>query len=81
MRVLIACEYSATVREAFAARGHEALSCDLLDTEVPGPHYMGDVRDVLEDTVGGMDGVLGSDREAGQSVPVPGESRIDPRSE
>lgn len=49
MRVLVACEYSAVVREAFAARGHDAMSCDLLPTEVPGPHYEGDVRDILDD--------------------------------
>ena len=49
MRVLIACEYSGTVRDAFIARGHEALSCDLLPTDAPGPHYQGDVRDILDD--------------------------------
>jgi hypothetical protein len=49
MRVLVACEYSGTVRDAFIARGHDALSCDLLPTDVPGPHYQGDVRDVLGD--------------------------------
>lgn len=48
MRVLIACEYSGTVRDAFIARGHEAMSCDLLPTDAPGPHYEGDVRDVLD---------------------------------
>ena len=47
MRVLIACEYSGTVRDAFIALGHDAMSCDLLPTETPGPHYQGDVRDVL----------------------------------
>lgn len=47
MRVLVACEYSGVVRDAFIARGHEAMSCDLLPTEAPGPHYQGDVRDVL----------------------------------
>lgn len=47
MRVLIACEYSGRVRDAFIARGHDALSCDLLPTERPGPHYTGDVRDIL----------------------------------
>ena len=47
MRVLIACEYSGTVRDAFIKRGHDAMSCDLLDTEIPGPHYKGDIRDVL----------------------------------
>lgn len=49
MRVLIACEYSGTVRDAFIARGHDAMSCDLLPTDAPGPHYKGDVRDVLGD--------------------------------
>ena len=49
MRVLVACEFSGAVRDAFIARGHCAMSCDLLDTEVPGPHYCGDVRDVLGD--------------------------------
>jgi hypothetical protein len=39
MRVLVACEYSGTVRDAFRALGHDAMSCDLLPTEVPGPHY------------------------------------------
>ena len=47
MRVLIACEYSGTVRDAFAAAGHDALSCDLLPTDAPGPHWQGDVREVL----------------------------------
>lgn len=49
MRVLIACEYSGTVRDAFIAAGHQATSCDLLPTETPGPHYQGDVRDILDD--------------------------------
>lgn len=49
MRVLVACEYSGTVRDAFRAAGHDAMSCDLLETEAPGPHYRGDVRDVLYD--------------------------------
>jgi hypothetical protein len=48
MRVLVACEYGGRVRDAFIALGHEALSCDLLPTEQPGPHYEGDVRDVLD---------------------------------
>lgn len=49
LRVLVACEYSGAVRDAFIARGHDAMSCDLLPSEVPGPHYQGDVRDVLDD--------------------------------
>lgn len=49
MRVLVACEYSGRVRDAFLATGHEAMSCDLLPTEVAGPHYQGDVRDVIND--------------------------------
>jgi hypothetical protein len=48
MKVLIACEFSGTVRDAFLRRGHEAMSCDLLPTETEGPHYQGDVRDVLD---------------------------------
>jgi hypothetical protein len=47
VRVLVACEFSGVVRDAFLARGHDAMSCDLLDTDSPGPHYKGDVRDVL----------------------------------
>ena len=49
MRVLVACEYSGTVRDAFAALGHDAMSCDLLPTDSQGNHYQGDVRDVLDD--------------------------------
>lgn len=49
MRVLVACEYSGRVRDAFRRLGHDAMSCDLLPTEAPGPHYQGDVRDVLYD--------------------------------
>lgn len=47
MRVLVACEYSGVVRDAFRAKGHEAVSCDLLPTERAGPHYEGDVRGIL----------------------------------
>ena len=49
MRVLVACEYSGRVRDAFRAHGHDAMSCDLLPTEAPGPHYQGPVEDVLND--------------------------------
>ena len=49
MRVLIACEYSGKVRDAFLARGHDAVSCDLLPTDAPGPHYQGDVFDIIGD--------------------------------
>ena len=48
MRVLIACEYSGRVRDEFLKLGHEAMSCDLLPTDASGPHYQGDVRDVLD---------------------------------
>ena len=48
MRVLVACEFSGTVRDAFIRGGAEAMSCDLLPTESPGPHYQGDIRDVLD---------------------------------
>ena len=49
MRILVACEYSGTVRDAFLANGHDALSCDLLPTDAPGPHYQGPVEDILND--------------------------------
>jgi site-specific DNA-cytosine methylase len=47
MKVLVACEYSGVVRDAFLAQGHDAISCDLLPTDSPGPHYQGDVRDII----------------------------------
>lgn len=49
MKVLIACEYSGIVRDAFIKQGHSAMSCDLLPTEKNGPHYEGDVRDIFYD--------------------------------
>lgn len=48
MRVLVACEYSGRVRDAFKAAGHDAMSCDLLNTDVAGPHYQGDVFDLID---------------------------------
>jgi len=48
MKVLVACEFSGIVRDAFAAKGHDAWSCDLLPTERPGNHIQGDVMDLLE---------------------------------
>ena len=47
MRVLVACEYSGRVRDAFIRGGHDAMSCDLLPTDVEGPHYQGDVFDII----------------------------------
>jgi site-specific DNA-cytosine methylase len=49
LKVLIACEYSGVVREAFRKQGHDATSCDLLPTEVSGSHYTGSVLDILYD--------------------------------
>jgi hypothetical protein len=49
MRVLVACEYSGKVRDAFIRRGHEAWSCDLLPSDVGGPHIQGDVVEVLDE--------------------------------
>ena len=49
MRVLVACEYSGAVRDEFIKLGHDAMSCDLLPTDVPGPHYTGDVFDIIND--------------------------------
>jgi len=48
MRVLVACEYSGTVRDAFSAKGHHAMSCDILPSDVPGLHHQGDVLDILD---------------------------------
>lgn len=48
MKVLVACEFSGKVRDAFAALGHDAWSCDILPTDKPGNHYQGDVLDVLD---------------------------------
>lgn len=47
MRVLLACEFSGVMRDAFKVRSHDAWSCDFLPTEVPGQHYQGDIRDLL----------------------------------
>ena len=47
MKVLIACEFTGTVRRAFREAGHNAWSCDLLPAEDGGPHILGDVRQVL----------------------------------
>jgi hypothetical protein len=49
MKILVACEYSGRVRDAFRALGHDAVSCDLLPTESDGPHYHGDVFDIIND--------------------------------
>jgi hypothetical protein len=63
MKILIACEYSGTVRDAFTALGHDAMSCDLLPSEKPGKHYHGDVLWV-ELPFGGT-GLSGHGREKG----------------
>jgi len=47
MKVLVGCEYSGTVRDAFIALGHDAMSCDLLPTDKPGPHFQGDVFEAI----------------------------------
>lgn len=49
MRIVIGCEFSGVVRDAFIAHGHNAWSCDFLPTEAPGPHIQGDVLDVIRD--------------------------------
>ena len=54
MKILIACEYSGRVRDAFTEKGHQVTSCDLLPTESPGSHYLGDVRDILHSGVWDM---------------------------
>lgn len=50
MKILIACEYSGRVRDAFAKAGHDVISCDLLPTESPGRHYQGHVEDILNES-------------------------------
>lgn len=52
MKILVGCEFSGTVREAFRKRGHDAVSCDVIPSELPGPHIQGDV---LEQLRGGWD--------------------------
>jgi site-specific DNA-cytosine methylase len=47
MKVLVACEFSGAVRDAFSARGHDAWSCDLLPSETPGQHLESDVLDII----------------------------------
>lgn len=47
LKILIACEFSGIVRDSFIAKGHDAMSCDILPSETPGPHYEGPVEDVL----------------------------------
>lgn len=49
MKVLVACEFSGAVRDAFSSLGHYAVSCDLLPSETAGFHYQGDVRDILNE--------------------------------
>ncbi|MCK4843250.1 MAG: hypothetical protein KAT04_15420 [Methylococcales bacterium] len=49
MRILIACEYSGVIRDAFAAKNHDVMSCDLLPTDKPGKHYQGNVMDIIND--------------------------------
>lgn len=47
MYVLVACEYSGVVRDAFISGGHKAISCDFIDSERPGPHHKGDVTEII----------------------------------
>ena len=49
MKILVACEFSGAVRDAFTERGHDVTSCDILPAETPGKHYQGDVFDILDD--------------------------------
>lgn len=49
MKILVACEFSGVVRDAFIRAGHDAMSCDILPTDSPGPHYQGDIMDIIND--------------------------------
>jgi hypothetical protein len=48
LKILVACEFSGKVRDAFAKLGHDAWSCDIIPTDSPGNHYQGDVLDILD---------------------------------
>ena len=93
LRILVACEFSGIVRDAFAAKGHDAWSCDLLPTERPGNHIQGDVLAVLND---GWDLMIGhppctyltvsankwlKDQPARKSGALVGEARRNARNE
>lgn len=52
MKIIIGCEYSGTVRDEFLKRGHEVISCDILPTEKPGPHFQGDIFELLQSSWG-----------------------------
>ena len=70
MRVLVACEFSGAVRDAFTAAGHQAMSCDLEPGEGHGWHYQGDVRDLLKPGEIGSSGlrpILGHVLDAGKN--------------
>lgn len=56
MKILVACERSGRVRDAFRKLGHAAVSCDLYPTDAPGPHYKGDIRKLLSNCYGWRDG-------------------------
>ena len=58
MRILVACEYSGRVRDAFRSLGHDAVSCDLLPSESPGPHIQGDAIEAIQTELGNFDGSL-----------------------
>ena len=49
MKILVACEFSGTVRDAFSKLGHDVMSCDLLPSDKPGKHYQGDIFDIIDD--------------------------------
>lgn len=59
MRILIGCEFSGRVRDAFIARGHDAVSCDLEPSEAPGPHIQGDILEVINDSWDSLGGFIG----------------------
>lgn len=47
MKILVGCEFSGRVRDAFLKKGHQVISCDFEPTEIPGPHYQGDIMEIL----------------------------------
>ena len=75
MRVLIACEFSGIVRDAFIRNGHDAVSCDLIPSLRPGPHIIGNVFDVLKRERVGF-GWLGSD-DISLALQIPYQCRVE----
>ena len=78
MKILVACEYSGRVRDALIKQGHDAISCDFNDTETPGPHYKGDLMDVIHKPWDGTPLAPTSPAQACTGTPEEHSSTADP---